>query len=314
MTFHDAMNKYGSDKPDLRFGLEFVAVSDIVKHADFGVFKSVIDKKGKVYCLRVPGAATFSRTEIEELIEIAKLYKLPGLAWMKMENGKLESNIAKYFKDAIQAQLITTTKAQNGDLLLFAADEWEKAATALGHVRLHLGKKLNLIKNEFNFLWVVDMLAFEVNEDTGGWQSRHHIFTSPKAEDMDKLESAPGEVRAKAYDIVLNGWEVGGGSIRIHRKDVQTRVLQVIGLDYAAAEKRFDFLLNAFKYGAPPHGGLAIGFDRLVAIMNGVMDIRECIAFPRNKSRENPMDGSPQDWTPEFLKELNMKVDVAKPK
>ena len=314
MTFHDAMNKYGSDKPDLRFGLEFVQVSDIVKHADFGVFKSVIDKKGKVYCLRVPGAATFSRTEIEEMIEIAKLYKLPGLAWMKMENGKLESNIAKYFKDTIQAQLITATGAKDGDLLLFAADEWEKAATALGHVRLHLGKKLNLIKNEFNFLWVVDMLAFEVNEDTGGWQSRHHIFTSPKAEDMDKLESAPGEVRAKAYDIVLNGWEVGGGSIRIHRKDVQTRVLQVIGLDYAAAEKRFDFLLNAFRFGAPPHGGLAIGFDRLVAIMNGVMDIRECIAFPRNKSRENPMDGSPQDWTPDFLKELNMKVDVAKPK
>lgn len=315
MTFHDAMNKYGSDKPDLRFGLEFTEVADIVKHSDFGVFKSVVDKKGKVYCLAVPKGGVFSRTEIEELIAIAKTYKLPGLAWMKVTDKGLDSNIAKYFKPELQAQLITATKAQPGDLLLFAADEWEKASTALGHVRLHLGKKLNLIKEEFNFLWVVDMLAFEYNEDISGWQARHHIFTSPKDEDMDKLESAPGEVRAKAYDIVLNGWEVGGGSIRIHRKDVQTRVLKVIGLDYAAAEKRFDFLLNAFRFGAPPHGGLALGFDRLVSILNGVMDIRECIAFPRNKSRENPMDGSPQDWTPDFLKELSMKLDVVqKPK
>ena len=312
MTFHDAMNKYGSDKPDLRFGLEFSEVSEIVKHADFGVFKSVVDKNGKVYCLVAPGCATFSRTEIEELIAIAKTYQLPGLAWMKMENGKLESNIAKYFKEPIQQQLIAVTKAKNGDLLLFAADQWEKAANALGYVRLHLGKKLNLQRTEFNFLWVVDMLAFEMNEETNGWQSRHHIFTSPKDSDMDKLETNPGEVRAKAYDIVLNGWEVGGGSIRIHRKDTQTRVLQVIGLDYSAAEKRFNFLLNAFKYGAPPPPRLAIGFDRLVAIMNGVMDIRESIAFPRNKSRENPMDGSPQDWTPEFLNELSMKLDVVK--
>lgn len=313
MTFHDAINKYGSDKPDLRFGLEFTEVTEIVKHSDFGVFKSIVDKEGKIYCLNAKKAGNFTRTEIEELIEIAKTHNLPGLAWMKVnEKGILESSIVKYFNPEVQLKLKTATKAEQGDLLLFAGDQWEKAATALGYVRLHLGKKLNLIKEEFNFLWIVDMLAFEWNEENNSWQARHHIFTHPKDQDFDKLETKPEEVRAKAYDLVLNGWELGGGSIRIHRKDIQTRVLQVIGLDYEAAEKRFDFLLNAFKYGAPPHGGIAIGLDRLVAIMNGVMDIREGIAFPRNKARENPVDGSPQDWTPEFLKELHMKVDIVK--
>lgn len=313
MTFHDALNKYGSDKPDLRFGLEFTDATEIVKRSDFGVFKSVADQKGKIYCLNAKKAGRFTRTEIEELIEIAKTYDLPGLAWMKVnEKAELESSVVKYFNPEVQSKLKKATNAEQGDLLLFAAGEWEKAATALGYVRLHLGKKLNLIKEEFNFLWVVDALAFEWNEETNRWQARHHIFTHPKEEDIDKLETAPAEVRAKAYDIVLNGWEIGGGSIRIHRKDIQTRVLQVIGLDYESAEKRFDFLLNAFKYGAPPHGGIAIGLDRLVAIMNGVMDIREGIAFPRNKARENPMDGSPQDWTPEFLKELYLKLDIVK--
>lgn len=313
MTFHDAMNKYGSDKPDLRFGLAFNDVTEICKHSDFNVFKSVADKKGKVYCLNAKGAGKFTRTEIEELIAIAKTYKLGGLAWMKVTGTNvLESNIVKFFTPAIQKQLIEAVNAEEGDLLLFAADEWEKAATALGHVRLHIGKKMNLIKEEYNFLWVVDMLAFEFNEDINGWQARHHIFTHPKDEDLSKLESAPGEVRAKAYDLVLNGWEVAGGSIRIHNKDTQARVLKVIGLEYEDAVKRFDFLMNAFRFGAPPHGGIAVGFDRLVALMNNVFDIRESIAFPRNKSRENPMDGSPQDWTPEFLKELHMKMDIVK--
>jgi aspartyl-tRNA synthetase len=314
MTFHDAMSKYGSDKPDLRFGLEFVEVSDIVKHSDFSVFKSVVDKKGKVFCLNAKGAGKFTRTEIEELIEIAKLYKLPGLAWMKV-TGKnaLESSVVKYFPQPIQAQLITATKAEEGDLLLFAADEFEKAANGLGQVRLHIGKKLNLIKEgEYNFLWVVDFPLYEWNEEIHGWQARHHIFTSPKDEDMDKLETAPGEVRAKAYDCVLNGVELGGGSIRIHRKDIQARVLHVIGLEYEEAEKRFDFLMRAFKYGAPPHGGIALGFDRFVALMCGLNDIREAIAFPRNKASENPLDGSPQEWTPEFLKELALKTDIVK--
>ncbi len=313
MTFHDAMTKYGSDKPDLRFGLEFVEATDIVKHSDFGVFKSVVDKKGRIFCLKAPGCSGFSRGEIEELIDIAKAHKLPGLAYMKVEGGKLESNIAKYFSPAIQQQLITLAQAKDGDLLLFSADQYEKAANALGQVRLHLGRKLNLIKEgEWKFLWVVDFPMYEWNDEANQWAARHHIFTRPHDDDWDKLESDPGAVRGKLYDIVLNGVELSSGSIRIHRKDMQEQVLKVIGLTYEQATKRFDFLLESFKFGAPPHGGMAIGFDRLVALMGGMNDIREFIAFPRNKSTENPLDGSPQEWTPEFLKDLNMKVDVAK--
>jgi len=313
ITFHDAMSKYGSDKPDLRFELELKDVTEIVKHSEFGVFKSVADKNGKIFCLNAKGAAKFSRTEIEVLIKLAQTYKLPGLAWMKV-SGKnvLESNIVKFFQSNIQAQLIEAVKAEEGDLLLFAADEFEKAAIALGHVRLHIGKKLGLIKDEWNFCWVVDWPLYEWNEEANSWEARHHIFTHPKDEDVGKLAEKPGEVKAKAYDIVLNGVELGGGSIRIHRKDLQAKVCQVIGLSYEEAEQRFDFLLNAFRYGAPPHGGIAIGFDRLSALLSGVSDIREVIAFPRNKATENPMDGSPQEWTPEFLKELHLKTDIVK--
>lgn len=314
LTFHDAVSKYGSDKPDLRFGLEFVEVGEIAKHSDFGVFKSIVDKKGKVFCLKAPGSASFSRTEIEELIEIAKTYKLPGLAWMKFVDGKLESSVAKYFKPELQQKLMTATKAKDGDLLLFAAGDYEVAATALGQVRLHLGKKLKLIKErQYNFTWIVDFPLYEKSEDGKGWQARHHIFTHPRDQDLSKLETAPEEVLGKLYDCVLNGVELGSGSIRIHRRDLQERVLKVIGLTYEEATKRFDFLLEAFKYGAPPHGGIALGFDRLVTIMCGLTDIRECIAFPKNKEMQNPMDGSPQDWTPEFLKDLHLKLDVVKP-
>ncbi|MEK6955656.1 MAG: amino acid--tRNA ligase-related protein, partial [Nanoarchaeota archaeon] len=315
LTFHEAMSKYGSDKPDLRFGLEFVNVSDIVKKSSFSVFTNVLNKKyGSVYCLNATGCGKFSRTDIEELITVAKLYKLPGLAWAKVIAGnKLESSIVKYISDDIQKELIKSTNSKDGDLLLFAADEFEKACTGLGQVRLHIGKKLNLMKkDDFRFCWVVDFPLFEFNEDSNSWQARHHIFTSPMNEDVEYLEKDPYRVRAKAYDVVLNGVELGGGSIRIHKKDVQIRTLKVLGLTYEEAEKKFDFLLNAFKYSAPVHGGLALGFDRFCALLNGVDDIREVIAFPKNKSAENPMDSSPQDWTPEFLKDIHMKLDVVK--
>lgn len=313
LTFHDAMNTYGSDKPDLRFGLEFADVTEIVKHSEFGVFKSVADKGGAIFCLNAKKAASFSRTEIEELIDLAKRHQLPGLAWMKVTGQNvLESNIVKYFQSHVQKQLIEATNAEEGDLLLFAADEWEKAANGLGHVRLAVGEKLGLIKNEWNFLWVTDFPLYEWSEEENKWNARHHIFTMPKDEDMDKLQSKPGEVRGKMYDLVLNGVEIGGGSIRIHRKDIQTQVCEVLGLDYADVENTFDFLLEAFKYGAPPHGGIALGFDRTVALLCGIKDIREVIAFPRNKSHENPLDGSPQEWTLDFLKELHLKLDIVK--
>ena len=309
------MSRFGSDKPDLRFGLELKDVGKIVKDSEFSVFINALSKKDHVvYCMNAEGCGKFSRKEIDELIEVAKTYKLPGLAWAKViEKNKLESSITKYISEKIQSELVKNMNAKDGDLLLFVADEFEKATNALGQVRLYVGNKLNLRdNNKYEFCWVTDFPLFEFNEELSKWQARHHIFTSPLDEDMDLLEKDPAKVRAKAYDIVLNGTEIGGGSIRIHRKDIQTRTLQVTGLTYEEAERKFDFLINAFRFGAPVHGGIAIGFDRLCALLCGIEDIREVIAFPKNKAAENPLDGSPQDWTPEFLKELRFKLDVVK--
>ncbi len=314
-SFYEAMSRYGSDKPDLRFGLDLKDVSSIAKKSEFSVFATALKKKdGTVFCLNAKDCAKFSRKDIDELIEVAKTYKLPGLAWAKVvKNNKLESSITKYISDDIQKDFIKATDAKENDLLLFAADEFERAANGLGQVRLFIGHKLNLTRpDDFKFCWVTDFPLYEINEDTGFWQARHHIFTSPLDEDIALLDKDPGKVRAKAYDIVLNGIEIGGGSIRINRRDIQTKTLAVTGLSYEQAEKRFDFLLNAFRYGAPPHGGIALGFDRLCALLCGINDIREVIAFPKTKAGESPMDSSPQEWTPEFLKELNIKISEAK--
>ena len=226
--------------------------------------------------------------------------------------NKLESSVVKYINADVQAELGKAVNAEEGDILFFSADtDFERGASGLGAVRIEVGKRLKLIKEgEFKFCWLVDVPLFEKNEDTGRWQARHHIFTSPKDEHIELLEKDPGAVLAKAYDVVLNGVELGGGSIRIHRKDVQSRTLQVTGLTYEEAEKKFDFLLRAFQYGAPPHGGIAIGFDRLCALILQLSDIREVIAFPRTKSAENLMDSSPQEWTADWLKELHLKTDI----
>ena len=313
MSYHDAMSKYGSDKPDLRFGLELKDVTEIMKHSDFNVFKSVIDKKGVVYCLNAKSCGKFSRKEIDELAELAKVYHLSGLAWIKIEKGKLEGSITKFISEKLQKELIKAVDAKDNDLLLFTAEQFEKCVTALGGIRLHIAKKLDLLNpKDYKFCWVADFPSFEWNEELESWQAKHHIFTSPLDEDIKYLENNPEKVRAKAYDIVLNGVEIGGGSIRINKKEIQTKMLQVTGLTYEEAEKKFDFLLNAFKYGAPPHGGIAIGFDRLCALLCGINDIREVIAFPKNKSAENPMDSSPQEWTGNMLKELHLKLDIVK--
>ena len=315
LTWQEAMSKYGSDKPDLRFGLELVDISEIAKHSDFSVFKSAIEKKGVVYCLNANGCGKFSRTEIEAIIELAKTYHVPGLAWAKVAGKTLESSVVKYFSKEVQEKFIQKMRAKDGDLLFFVAEKFKTAVTALGAVRLELGKKLSLIKpNDFKFCWVVDFPLFEFNEETKRWEASHHIFSMPKEEDMKYLEDDPSKVRGQLYDVVLNGTELGGGSIRIHRKDIQVRCLKVIGLEYEEASKRFDFLLEAFKYGAPPHGGIALGLDRFVALISGLNDIREVIAFPKNKEMQNPMDGSPQDWTQDFLKDLHLKLDVVQKK
>jgi len=313
MSYHDAMSKYGSDKPDLRFGLELKDVTEIMRYSDFNVFKSVIDKKGVVYCLNAKGCGKFSRKEIDELAELAKVYHLLGLAWIKIEKGKLEGSITKFISEKLQKELIKAVDAKDNDLLLFTAEQFEKAVIALGEIRLHIAKKADIINSkDYKFCWITDFPSFEIDAETDSWVAKHHIFTAPLDEDIKYIEKNPEKVRAKAYDVVLNGVEIGGGSIRINKKEIQTKMLQVTGLTYEEAQKKFDFLLNAFKYGAPPHGGIAIGFDRLCALLCGINDIREVIAFPKNKAAENPMDDSPQDWLPSQLKELGMKLDFIK--
>lgn len=307
ISYEESMERFGSDKPDLRFSLELKDVTKEVKKSDFSVFKEA----EMVKCLCVENGAKFSRKDIDELESFVRIYKAKGLAYFKVQNKKLESSIAKYFKDDVQREIIKKTSAKEGDLLLFIADSADVVYSSLGALRIEIGKKLNLYNpKEFKFCWVVDFPLYEMVD--GKWEAKHHIFSMPKSEDMKYLESNPSKVRGKLYDIVLNGVEIGGGSIRIHKKEIQTKVLKIIGLSYEEAQKKFDFLLDAFQYGAPPHGGIALGLDRAVALMCGLNDIREVIAFPKNKAAENPMDGSPQDWMPSQLKELNIKLDVNK--
>jgi aspartyl-tRNA synthetase len=313
ISWHDAMNKYGSDKPDLRFGLEFVDVTELMKKSDFNVYKEVINAGGVVKCLRVKGAAeTYSRKQIDKLIDLAKNHHAKGLSWMKLKDGKLESNIVKYFDDKLQSQLIKDVDAKNDDLLLFVADKFEVACNSLGQVRLEVARKMDLIKEDWKFSWIIDFPLFEYNEEEQKWDTMHHMFCSPRDEWIDKMEKDPGAVICNQYDLTLNGMELCSGSIRITNPELQKRVMKIVGFPEKEAQERFGFLLEAFKYGAPPHGGVGLGFDRIVALMNGYTDIREVIAFPKNKNAQCPMDGSPSEITKEQMKELNIKLDFVK--
>ncbi|MCP3686246.1 MAG: aspartate--tRNA ligase [bacterium] len=309
ITYHDAMERYGSDKPDTRFDLELIPVEDIVKDSDFMVFKQVLDKKGTVKCINAKGCAKFSRKEIDELISFAQSLGAKGMAWIKMED-KLESSIIKYLNDDIQKKLIAKTKAKKGDLLLFIADEHFTTNTVLGNIRLKLAEKLNLIKGGFSFVWVTDFPLVEYDETEQKHVAVHHPFTSPK--DPAMFEKDPKNAIAKAYDVTLNGIEIGGGSIRTHDPKIQEKVLGVLGIDKKEANDKFGFLLEALSYGAPPHGGIAMGFDRMVALLCGFNDIREVMAFPKNKKAENPMDGCPSPVDDKQLKELNIKTNILK--
>ncbi|HIH26240.1 MAG TPA: aspartate--tRNA ligase [Nanoarchaeota archaeon] len=313
ITYNEAMSKYGSDKPDLRFGLELIDVSDIVKNSNFDVFKSIINDKGVVKCLNATECGKFSRTEIDELIELAKRHHAKGMAWARVEKGKLESSITKYIDDNIQKELIKTTKAKDGDLLLFIADKFKTVCTSLGQVRLNIANKLNIIpKNEYKFCWITDFPLFSWNDEDQKFEPEHHPFCMPKKEHIKLLDTDPGKVYATLYDLVLNGVELCSGSLRIHKPDIQKKIFSIIGLSEKEAEKKFGFLLEAYKYAGPPHGGVGIGVDRLVGLLIGLVDIREVIAFPKNKSAECPMDGSPGDIDEKQIKELHIKLDVVK--
>lgn len=315
LTYHDAMNRYGSDKPDLRFDLELCDVTSIMKQSDFTVFRSAVESGGVVKCLRVPGAGEkFSRSEIDSLIELAKVHHAKGLAWMKMADV-LESNIVKFFSPELQKKIVSVSKVHKGDLLLFVADEWPVACNVLGQIRLHLGEKLGMISpGEHRFCFITDFPLFEFNKDDGRIEPMHHMFCMPKVEHLSLLEKEPLKVLCTQYDLVLNGSELGSGSLRIHRSDIQERVMKVIGLSQEELDMKFGFLLEAFRYGAPPHGGIGLGFDRIVGHICGLRDIREVIAFPKNKSAQCPMDGSPSAVEDKQLRELHLKLDIVKKK
>ncbi len=310
LTYDDAMLRYGSDKPDLRFGFEIVELSDWAAGTEFQVFKSAVAAGGKVRAINAAGAAEkFSRKQLDELTEFVKQYNAKGLAWIKVEAAKLTSPIEKFLPAPSQQALREKLKAGAGDLLLFVADSEANVAQALGALRGELARRLGLIdpaKQEFRFAWVVGFPSFIWDDQEKRWAANHHPFTAPRDEHIPLLETDPGKVKAKAYDLVLNGYEVGGGSIRIHDPEVQARVFKVLGMDIDQARERFGFLLDALKFGAPPHGGIALGIDRWTMILAGTANIRDVIAFPKNKQARDLMTGAPAPVERRQLKELGL--------
>ena len=310
LTYEVAMDRYGSDKPDTRFALELVNVSDLVVESGFKVFKDAVENGGSVRAINAKGAgAAFSRKEIDALGDVVKTYKAKGLAWIVVEEGGLKSPISKFLSEYESNALLKRLGAETGDLLLFVADKHEIVFDALGHLRLTLGEKLKLIdRNCYEILWVTEFPLLEYDDEEKRWAAKHHMFTSPMDEDLEFLGSDPGKVRSKAYDIVLNGYEVGGGSIRIHSQELQAKMFGIIGLSEEQAKDRFGFLLDAFKYGTPPHGGLAFGLDRLVMLLSGTDNIRDVIAFPKVQTASDLMSNAPDVVEDKQLKELHVKT------
>lgn len=315
MTWDDAMDQYGSDKPDLRFDMKLVNMNDAVAGADFKVFKDILAKGGLVKAINVKGYCAIPRRELDGLVEFVGIYGAKGLAWiMYNEDGTVKSPIAKFFKEDEMKKILETGKAEKGDLLLFVADPKPAVvAQALGALRIEMAKRRGLIdENKLAFTWVVKFPMFEYNEDEHRYVAMHHPFTAPMDEDVDKLLNDQGHVYAKAYDMVLNGTEIGGGSIRIHRRDVQNRVFEAIGLTDEEAQEKFGFLMGAFEFGAPPHGGLAFGLDRLIMIMAKRPSIRDVIAFPKTQSAIDLMSQAPDEVTEKQLRELHIRTTVLK--
>ena len=310
MTFAEAMRKYGNDKPDIRFGMEFVELNDLVKGKEFKIF----DEAELVVGINVEGKADYTRKQIDELIDWVKRPQIgaSGMVWVKFqEDGVLTSSVNKFYNEDDLKAIAEKFNAQKGDLMLVMSGDTNKVRAQLSALRMELGNRLGLRKgDEFAPLWVVDFPLLEWDEESGRYHAMHHPFTSPKPEDIPLLETSPGEVRANAYDLVLNGNEIGGGSIRIYDKDLQSKMFALLGFSPEEAEAQFGFLMNAFRYGAPPHGGLAFGFDRLVAILDGNEVIRDYIAFPKNNSGRDVMIDAPSQISQDQLDELYLKVNL----
>jgi len=310
MPYQEAMDRFGTDKPDIRFGMELVDVSDLVKNCGFRVFTDAIAAGGSVRAINAKGCgAKFSRKEIDSLGEFVKTYKAKGMAWIVVEENGLRSSIAKFFSDEDIKAVLSRMGAEPGDLICFVADKNSVVYDSLGALRVELAKRLNLInKDEFRFLWVTEFPLLEYDEEEKRWVAKHHPFTSPMDEDIKYIDTDPGRMRAKAYDIVLNGVEIGGGSIRIHSQELQSKMFKLLGFTEEQAWERFGFLLEAFKYGTPPHGGMAYGLDRLVMLMAKRNSIRDVIAFPKVQNASCPMTNAPDFVDKRQLEELHIRA------
>jgi len=320
MTFADAIRDYGSDKPDLRVPLKLTELTDLMQAVDFKVFRSAADLKGgRVAALRVPAGGALSRKEIDDYTTFVRIYGAGGLAYIKvndvakLNDQGLQSPIVKFLPEAVLGEILTRTGAANGDLVFFGADRAKVVNDALGALRAKVGHDRGLAQPGWNPLWVVDFPMFEHDDATSTWMARHHPFTAPKDGHEELLHSDPGGAVAKAYDVVLNGWEIGGGSVRMHRPDVQQKVFAALGITPEDQQKKFGFLLNALQYGAPPHGGIAFGLDRIVTLMCGAESIRDVMAFPKTQRGQDLLVGAPSPATEQQLRDLHIRVRAVNP-